>query len=288
MVISANQRPILSSAVVACSAVSEMAELFAGIDAGSSFTKVVLIDDAGRMHGMAVKRSSSGFDEISSSLLNGLLREKGLSRDAIAFSVATGYGRAKVGLADATKTEIACHARGAHHCFPQTRIVVDIGGQDNKVILLKENGQVADFKMNRKCAAGTGSFLEAIARRLDMEVSELDDLAEKATKEVSIGSFCTVFAETEIIERIRAGERREDIVKGAFASVAMRVIEMCNLSGFITLTGGVPAYNKEVVRAFERKLWTEVHVPEHPQYIGALGAALFAVEASSKTRRQRM
>jgi predicted CoA-substrate-specific enzyme activase len=173
-------------------------------------------------------------------------------------------------------TEIACHGKGAFFHFRRRMTVVDIGAQDSKVIHLDGDGRRTSFKMNRKCAAGTGSFLEEIALRLALPVSDLNGLAERSTQEVTLGSFCTVFTATEILEKIRAGEKVEDIVKGAFRSVVKRIIEMDTVDGALVMTGGVVAHNPLLVRLVEEAFGTPVLVPPDPQFVGAFGAALFA------------
>jgi predicted CoA-substrate-specific enzyme activase len=179
-------------------------------------------------------------------------------------------------------TEIACHGKGAFYHFPHAITVIDIGAQDNKVIHLDQRGRRTNFKMNRKCAAGTGAFLEEIAMRMSLEVSELNALAERSTNETTLGSFCTVFAATEILEKIRAGERVEDIVKGAFRSVVKRVFEMDAVQEALVLTGGVIAHNPILIPLVGEVFGTQPLVPPEPQHVGAFGAALFALEQSQK------
>jgi predicted CoA-substrate-specific enzyme activase len=194
----------------------------------------------------------------------------------LARTVATGYGRGNVSFADATLTEIHCHGLGAHHLVPGPITVVDIGGQDNKVIRLDAAGGRVDFRMNRKCAAGTGAFLEEIALRLDLPIGELDGLARAATGAVRLSSFCTVFAKTEILTHLRRGAKVSDIVKGAFASVVQRVIEMDPLDGRVVLTGGVAAHHPMIAAILAERIGREVVVPPFPQFTGALGAAIGA------------
>jgi predicted CoA-substrate-specific enzyme activase len=179
-------------------------------------------------------------------------------------------------------TEIACHGKGAFHHFRRPITVIDIGAQDSKVIHLDGEGRRTSFKMNRKCAAGTGAFLEEIAHRLDLPVAELNGMAERSTKEVTLGSFCTVFTATEILERIRAGEKVEDIVKGAFRSVVKRIQEMDAPQGALVLTGGVIAHNPILARLMGETFGREALVPPDPQFAGAFGAALFALEADER------
>ena len=175
-------------------------------------------------------------------------------------------------------TEIACHGKGAYHFIRQAMTVIDIGAQDCKLIHLDARGCRTGFKMNRKCAAGTGAFLEEIAYRLDLTPADLNGLAERSTRESPLGSFCTVFAATEILEKIRAGLMVEDIIKGAFRSVVNRVREMDVVTGTLVMTGGVAAHNPALVRIVEEAFGRPVLLPPDPQFIGALGAALFAAE----------
>jgi len=168
------------------------------------------------------------------------------------------------------------------YAFRRAMTVIDIGAQDCKVIHLDQQGHRTSFKMNRKCAAGTGAFLEEIALRLDLATDQLNGLAERSTSEVSLGSFCTVFAATEILERIRAGVKVEDIVKGAFRSVVKRLLEMDTIDGALVLTGGVAAHNPVLATLVEESFGRPALVPPEAQLIGAHGAALFAAEAAEK------
>ncbi len=234
------------------------------------------------MVGKAVR--SSGFDYAASaeSCLDEALASGGLARKDIRASLATGYGRDNVPWADRRMTEIACHGKGAHFHYPRAITVIDIGAQDNKVIRLAGDGKRLGFKMNRKCAAGTGAFLEEIALRMALPVSDLNGLAERSTKEVTLGSFCTVFTATEILAKIRQGEKVEDIVKGAFRSVVKRILEMEAVEGTVVLTGGVVAHNPVLAKLVEEGFGKGVLVPPEPQHIGALGAALIALESHEK------
>jgi predicted CoA-substrate-specific enzyme activase len=177
-----------------------------------------------------------------------------------------------------TKTEIACHAKGCFHYFPVAMTIIDIGGQDNKIIKVDEAGRRTSFKMNRKCAAGTGAFLEEMAMRLDIPIEEMDGLARQSEHMVELGSYCTVFSGTEVLEKIRQGEQVADIVKGLFFSVIKRVLEMDALTDRVAMTGGVVAHNPLLVTMVEEITGREILVPEHPQLTGAVGAALFAME----------
>jgi len=251
---------------------------FCGIDIGASTAKLVIIDGNGQVVSKAMRRSGVDYAEAADANLAEALSEGGLARDEIRYSLSTGYGRDNVPWADGRMTEIACHGKGAHSHFHQAMTVIDIGAQDSKVIHLNDEGRRTSFKMNRKCAAGTGAFLEEIALRLDLPVSELNGLAERSTKEVTLGSFCTVFSATEVLEKIRAGEKVEDIVKGAFRSVVKRIQEMDTVDGALVITGGVVAHNPLLATLVGESFATQALVPPDPQHVGALGAALFAME----------
>jgi predicted CoA-substrate-specific enzyme activase len=206
------------------------------------------------------------------------LAAAGATREQVARTISTGYGRDNVPWADGKMTEIACHGKGAYFHFPQRMTVIDIGAQDSKLIHLDDRGHRTGFLMNRKCAAGTGAFLEEIALRLDLPLEELNSLAERSTHEIALGSFCTVFAATEILEKIRAGQKVEDIVRGAFRSVVKRILEMDTIDATLVMTGGVVAHNRALVKLVEESFGKPVLLPPEPQFVGALGAALFALE----------
>lgn len=255
---------------------------YCGVDIGASALKLAIIDEEGQVVARAIRRSGIDYAATADRCLNEALEMAGLDRNAIVAALSTGYGRDNVPWTNDTATEIACHGKGAYYHFQRQITVIDIGGQDNKLIHLDDHGRRVDFKMNRKCAAGTGAFLEEIALRMDLPVEQLNGLAERSTKEVTLGSFCTVFSATEILEKIRAGERVEDIVCGAFRSVIKRVAEMGTLNGDVVMTGGVIAHNPLLVTLAERALGAKPLIPPDPQCIGALGAALFAKERASK------
>ncbi|MFH1422206.1 MAG: acyl-CoA dehydratase activase, partial [Planctomycetota bacterium] len=232
--------------------------------------------------GHAVVKSGVDFDSASKEAFDTALKNANIAPSQIAFTVSTGYGRKNVCFSNQAKTEITCHARGAHFYFPEDKILIDIGGQDSKVIKIGSDGNILNFKMNRKCAAGTGMFLEEIASRLGLDISSLEQLAEKSTVEIELGSFCTVFTQTEILARIREGVKVEDLIKGAFKSIVKRIIEMDTLTGKIVLTGGVIAYNKLIAEILSERLEREVAVPPLPQFAGAFGAAIIAMEMNQK------
>lgn len=256
-----------------------MAPCAAGIDVGSATTKAVVIGADGAVVGHHVVRSGASFGAAAEAALAEALRAAGLGRDDLCAVVGTGYGRTNVPGALETRTEIACHGRGAYHFFPRVITVVDIGGQDNKVIELDAAGRRVSFKMNRKCAAGTGAFIEEIAHRLDVPLGELNGLAARSSTGLTLNSFCTVFAATEILARIRDGVPVEDLARAAFRAVARRVAESHPLAGDVVLTGGVVAHNPVVVDLIaEGRDAIRPLVPPRPQLVGALGAALFAQE----------
>jgi (R)-2-hydroxyacyl-CoA dehydratese activating ATPase len=254
---------------------------YCGVDIGASSVKLVVIDEHQHPVARAVRRSGIDYGQSADLCLDEALTKYGLARDQIGRALSTGYGRNNVRWADDVATEIACHGTGAFFHFRQPLTVIDIGAQDCKLIRLDGQGRRVEFKMNRKCAAGTGAFLEEIALRLDLPVSELNDLAEQSTKEVTLGSFCTVFTATEILAKIRAGERVEDIVKGAFRAVIKRIVEMGAIDGALVMTGGVVAHNPLLPQLASEALGKEALVPPDPQCIGAFGAALMALEKAN-------
>jgi len=255
---------------------------FVGIDIGSTTAKAVIIDCEGAILAQIVERSGYDFAVVAGDVFAAVLQLANLQRESVVGIVSTGYGRRNVDFADQQRTEIFCHARGVHHYFPEPVTVVDIGGQDNKVIHLGPNGERLSFTMNRKCAAGTGAFIEEIAYRLDLPLSDLNRMAEKAENEVTIGSFCTVFSCTEILGMARRGIPVADIIKGVFRSVVKRVAEMDTLDGKVVMTGGVVEHNPIVGRMLGEVLGRSVEIPLHPQVIGALGAALIARDLQEK------
>jgi predicted CoA-substrate-specific enzyme activase len=251
---------------------------YTGVDIGSWATKAVLIDGAGNILSHNVMYSGADFGESALESFKACLESAGISEESIERAVSTGYGRKNATWATRSVTEISCHAKGCLHYFSGPITVVDIGGQDNKVIKLDSNGRRLSFKMNRKCAAGTGAFLEEMALRLRRPLDELDGLARSAQEEVVLGSYCTVFSATEVLEKIKAGHKVESIVKGLFRSVIKRLSEMDTLEGTIVLTGGVVEHNPFIAHMLREHVDGEVKAPPNPQIMGALGAALYALE----------
>ncbi|MFP4036341.1 MAG: acyl-CoA dehydratase activase [Desulfobacteraceae bacterium] len=253
-------------------------KLFVGVDVGASRTKVAVLDKEGRLMGYAVERSGTDLQRTARHCLEQALEMAGMPGAENFRCIATGYGRKNVSFRHGEKTEIGCHARGSYHYFPRAMTIVDIGGQDNKVIKLDERGRRVSFKMNRKCAAGTGAFLEEMAMRLDIPLEDMDSLARQAETAVELGSYCTVFSGTEVLEKIRQGVRLPDLVKGIFLSVIKRVMEMDSLTDTLVMTGGVVAHNPLLAEMVREITGQEVLVPEYPQLTGAVGAALFAID----------
>jgi predicted CoA-substrate-specific enzyme activase len=251
-----------------------------GIDFGSTTGKAVILDEGERIVGAAVSAQGAVSDAGVRDATAQALAQAGLAERQIARAVSTGYGRRMLDLADRTITEITCHARGAVEMVPEAKLVIDIGGQDSKVIAIDPNGLVAQFVMNDRCAAGTGKFLETLADALGVELDELGSLALQATKELQISAMCATFATTEVIGLLAEGAAKVDILGGVHAAVAKRTVGMVSRVGRrepIVMTGGV-ARNVAAVRALEQALGTELILPDRPQLAGALGAALFALD----------
>jgi len=253
---------------------SRTATLFAGIDVGASTAKAVVVDAELSVLGHDVRPSGMDFAESGRGALDAALAMAAV--EAPIRVVATGYGRDNVPGVDGTRTEIDCHGRGAYHHHPHALTVVDVGGQDNKVIRLSGEGKRLGFRLNRKCAAGTGAILEEIAARLNVGMDELNDLALGADRSAPLNSFCTVFASTEVLSRIRAGEDKQTLARSIFASVVARVTEATLLDPPVMATGGVAAHNPAFVELLAAVTGQQIIVPPRPQLIGALGAAIVA------------
>lgn len=254
---------------------------FAGIDVGTSYVKTVIINEKDKIIESIIERTEANLQKSMENAYGRVVKAADISSDAISHVTGTGFGRKKAKFVDSIKTEISAHAKGAYHYFPEKITVIDIGGQDTKIIKIDPKGKIIGFKMNRKCAAGTGTFLEEIAHRLNLQRDDLNKLAAKSDKEIALNSFCTVFASTEILTRIKEGEKIEDMVRSAFESVGKRVIEMDTLEGTMVVTGGVVEYNDYLLKVLSKSVGKEILTPPHPQLTGAFGAALFAREAKS-------
>ena len=255
----------------------------AGIDAGSRSIKAVLFDTE-RMQILASGLTDQGVEQerLATELFEKLLRDVGLERSQVSGVVATGYGRNAIRFAGTTVTEITCHARGVHRLAPDARTVIEIGGQDSKVISLEDGGRVRDFAMNDRCAAGTGRFLEMVATRLNMNWEKLSELAHQSTKPAIISNMCVVFAETEIIGLLAEGKPLPDVVAGVQNSIATRVSALAGrfVSPPVYFTGGV-ALQPGMARALEEVLACPIRVAPQPQFTGALGAAVLAGERNT-------
>ncbi|KKL51227.1 hypothetical protein LCGC14_2297610, partial [marine sediment metagenome] len=251
-----------------------------GIDIGSLTTNAVLLNDKKEILAYEVIATGASSKKACDKIFKNILNVTKLEEKDISYVVATGYGRVKVPFANEVVTEITCHARGANHFFPSARTVIDIGGQDSKAIKLDAKGNVLDFSMNDKCAAGTGRFLEVMARTLEIELDDMGELSLKGKENVSISSLCTVFAESEVVSLIGADHKPEDICKGLHVSIGKRISAQAKRVGMeddVVMTGGV-AKNIGVVRELEKKLLCSIKIPDEPQIVGALGAALIALE----------
>lgn len=254
---------------------------YAGIDSGSSSTDVVIIDSDKNIVSKTVILTGAGASVSGQLALDTALKEAGLTKEDISSSITTGYGRNTLTLGDRSITEISCHAKGAYFLDPDVRTIIDIGGQDSKVIRLGENGEVVNFTMNDKCAAGTGRFLEIMAHTLQLSPDEMSNTGLKYNEELTISNMCTVFAESEIVSLIAQDKSVNDIVHALDDSIASRIAALVKRVDPIPrfmMTGGV-AKNKGVVNAIEKKLGSQIIVNENAQVCGALGAALFALES---------
>jgi predicted CoA-substrate-specific enzyme activase len=254
--------------------------LTAGIDIGSITAKAAILRED-ELLGTRVIFTGYNAEAAGRRVFEELLAELGLASAAVVRIVATGYGRKSVMMADRTVTEIMCHAAGARYLDPSIRSLIDIGGQDSKAVVMDENGRVTNFTMNDKCAAGTGRFLEVMARALEADLDEFGALSLRAEQPAKISSLCTVFAESEVISLIAKGETRENIIAGIHEAIASRVSAMANRIGLIApilMTGGV-ARNIGVVRALEKVIGMPVAVSPRAQVAGAIGAAWLARES---------
>lgn len=253
--------------------------LVAGVDVGSITAKTVVLGDDEQILASHVVHQGIVNEEAARGCLLETLEMAGVRQADVDFVVVTGYGRELVKFGDLTITEISCHADGAAYLLPEVRTVVDVGGQDSKVIALDENGVVLNFKMNDRCAAGTGRFLEVMATALHLELEEIGPLALQSESPAKVSSTCAVFAESEIVSLMAQGVPKVDIVAGMHYAICRRLAGMVRAVGVrerVAMTGGV-AMNSGVLGFLEHQLGTELLVPEVPQIIGALGAARFAL-----------
>lgn len=252
--------------------------LTAGIDIGSISTEMAIINKEKSIIASSILPTGANARKVIDKSLSKVLDDAKVKKEDIEYIVATGYGRLAVDFADREITEITCHAVGAHSLFPKTRTVIDIGGQDTKVISLDASGKVIDFIMNDKCAAGTGRFLEVMSRALECKIEELGQISLESKNILRISSMCTVFTESEVVSRIAEGHSREDIAAAIHRAIVDRIITMAHKVGIneeVTLTGGV-AKNIGLISAMKNKILKDINVPSEPQIIGALGAAILA------------
>jgi len=252
----------------------------AGIDVGSTQTKAVLMDTSRAVAARALIPTGANVRLAGQRALDALLNDASVPRESVKYCVGTGYGRYKIEAGDAQVTEISCHARGAQMIFPLTRTVIDMGGQDTKAIRTGPEGNVVDFCMNDKCAAGTGRFLAAAAECLGLTLDQIGEISLKGTKPIRLTSVCTVFVESDIMAYMAQRKKVEDILAGVHQAIAARTIGLVRRVGVeeeITFTGGV-ARNIGMIHALEEKLGKKINVGPDSHFMGALGAALFAMD----------
>ncbi len=252
----------------------------AGVDVGSTQTKAVILNERREIVARSLIDTGANVTRAAERSFEEALGVAGIRRDEVVYVVGTGYGRYRVTFGDAQITEISCHARGACLIFPKTRTVIDMGGQDAKGIKIGEEGDVKDFVMNDKCAAGTGRFLANSAEALNMPLDDIGPLALKAKSAVRLSTVCAVFVESDIMSYLAQGKKIEDILGGVHSAIAARTIALVRRVGIepeVTFTGGV-SRNVGMVRALEEKLGMRVNVSPDSHYVGAIGAAIFALE----------
>jgi len=251
---------------------------FAGIDVGSLSSEAVIITQSKKIISWSIVPTGFHSTKAAEQALTIALVKAKLNRMDLAYVAATGYGRISVPFADKCVTEIVCHGLGAHYLFPQTGTIIDIGGQDFKVIKIDKKGKVIDFSMNDKCAAGTGRFLDIMADRLKMSLDDFMNVSLKSMHEVEISSICTVFAESEVVNLIAHNKSRVEIICGLHKAVVDRIwpiVRAIGVRDMITMSGGV-AKNINIINFMQRKFNRFINIPREPQIIGALGAALMA------------
>ena len=252
----------------------------AGVDVGSTQTKAVIVDESRNIVGRSLIDTGANVTRAAENAFLKACEDAGLPREAVGYVVGTGYGRYKVTFGDAQITEITCHARGAQSLFPATRTVIDMGGQDTKAIKVGPDGSVVDFSMNDKCAAGTGRFLSAAADVTGVGLDEIGPLSLDAKNPVRLTSVCTVFVESDIMSYLAQRKTVEDILGGVHKAIATRTMSLVRRVGVedeVTFTGGV-SRNVGMVRALEEVLKTPINVSREGHFMGAIGAALFALE----------
>jgi predicted CoA-substrate-specific enzyme activase len=251
-----------------------------GIDFGSTTAKAVIIDLDGAIVAARVSHMGAVSDQAVKEAVADVLAAAGLAQSDMKRTVSTGYGRRMLDIADKNFTEITCHARGAIAMVPEARLVIDIGGQDSKAIAVDASGLVVQFAMNDRCAAGTGKFLEVLARAMEISLDAMGDTAMQATRELKISSMCATFAETEVISLRAEGNSKPDVLGAVHAAIANRTLGLVSRVGKVgpvVMTGGV-ARNRAAVHHIERALGLPIILPADPQVAGALGAALIGLD----------
>lgn len=255
-----------------------------GVDVGSTQTKAVILDEDRTIVTRVLIPTGANVARAAERAFTIALDEAGLKREEVAYVVGTGYGRYQVTFGDSQITEISCHARGAHFIFPGTHTVIDMGGQDTKVIKVGQDGEVTDFQMNDKCAAGTGRFLAAAAEVVGLSLDDIGEVSLKAKSPVRLSSVCTVFVESDIMSYLAQNKTIEDILGGVHSAIAARTMSLVRRVGVeseVTFTGGV-SKNIGMVRALEEKLGNHLNVSPEAHFAGAIGAALMALERAEK------
>ncbi len=254
--------------------------LVAGVDVGSTLTKVIIIDKNKKIMGRGLTTTGAHIVNAAHKGLNLACNDANIKEEDLRFVVGTGYGRFKIPFGDKQITEISCHAKGAWFLFQKTKIVIDIGGQDTKAIKIDNEGSVIDFSMNDKCAAGTGRFLEVCAQVLNLKLEEIGSVSLKSKDPVKLSNVCTVFVESEITSHLAKGRKTEDILRGVHLAIAARTIGLVRRVGIdpeITFTGGV-SRNVGMVKSIEEKIGIPLNISADNIFIGAIGASLFALE----------
>jgi len=260
---------------------------FAGVDIGSTMTKVVLTDTTDSILSAIKGPTGPEHRQLANEVMKSALEQANLQLDDISYIVATGYGRVNVPFADDQITELSCHARGVSSIFPNVRTAIDIGGQDAKCMKIY-NGKLIDFVMNDKCAAGTGRFLEVTAATLGIRLEDMGDISLKSTKKIQLSNLCTIFAQQEMVALLSRAEKVEDIIAGLHSALASRVATLARrlkIEPDVVLTGGV-AKNSGMVKAMKENLGCNLLVPEEPLLTGALGAAILAKENYMKAKSE--
>ncbi|NMM64898.1 3-hydroxyacyl-ACP dehydratase [Clostridium sp. P21] len=251
-----------------------------GIDSGSTSTNAVILDSDKKIVAYTVVRTGAKSSESAKRALDEVLKKAGMDRERLSLIVSTGYGRVSIPFADKEVTEISCHGKGAHYINSKIRTIIDIGGQDSKVIKLNEKGEVIDFVMNDKCAAGTGRFLEMMARTLEIDIKDMGPESLKWKESIKISSMCSVFAESEVISLIAQNKEKADIIHALNQSISSKTNALLGRVGKeseFMMTGGV-AKNIGVVKALEEKIGEKLFISDEPEIVGAIGAALFGFE----------